>query len=175
MGSTSCTSANSTLKPTISVIALSADVLHASGGRTPLFSGDPGTWEAAGVSVPTVEGPTAMLHDSTYYLLYSGGNWQGAYGMGYATATSPTGPFTKSASNPILAETSAVLSPGGGDTPVPGPHGGTWLIYHGRDSSYSNPRTLRIDPFSWQPNPVAGAPASPVISGPTSTPQPNQP
>ena len=36
-------------------------------------------------------------------------------------------------------------------------------------------RTLRIDPFSWQPNPVAGAPASPVISGPTSTPQPNQP
>lgn len=175
VGSASCTSANSALKPTISVIPLAADLLHASGGRTPLFSGDAGTWEAAGGSVPTVEGPTTMLHNSTYYLLYSGGNWQGAYGMGYATATSPSGPFTKSARNPILVQSSSVLSPGGGDTPLVGPHGQTWVVYHGRDSSYSNPRTLRLDPFSWTLNPTAGAPDIPVISGPTSTPQPTQP
>ncbi len=173
--SSRCTSANSTLKPTISVIELSADGLHAVGGRTPLFSGAAGTWEAVGVSAPTVEGPTALLHDGTYYVLYSGGSWQGAYGMGYATAGSPVGPFTKSASNPILSGTSSVLSPGGGDTPVAGPHAGVWLVYHGRDASYSNPRTLRIDPFSWKPNSGVGAPEIPIISGPTSTPQPIQP
>ncbi len=174
-GSTVCTWANSVLKPTISVIELSSDRLHAVSGRTPLFSGDAGTWEAVGVSAPTVEGPTALLHNGTYYLLYSGGSWQGAYGMGYATASSPVGPFIKAASNPILSGTSSVVSPGGGDTPVLGPHGSAWLIYHGRDTSYSNPRTLRIDPFSWKPNSSTGAPDLPVISGPTSTPQPIQP
>jgi beta-xylosidase len=112
-----------------------------------------------------------MVDNGTYYLLYSGGNWQGAYGMGYATAASPTGPFTKSPRNPILAGTPSVLSPGGADTPVIGPHGATWLVYHGRSSSLSAPRTLRIDPFSWSP----GTPAVPVISGPTSTPQPTLP
>jgi beta-xylosidase len=173
-GSGACTSANGTPRPTISVIPLSPDGLSASGPRTALFSGDPGTWEAAGAAVPTVENPTALEHGGTYYVLYSGGDWQGAYGMGYATASSPGGPFTKGAENPILSETTAVLSPGGGDTPVTGPSGGAWLIYHGRDGSYANPRTLRIDPFSWTAGP-AGTPDVPVIAGPTSTPQPATP
>lgn len=172
-GSTSCTAENSTLRPTLSVIPLAFGLLSAAGGRTPLLSGDAGTWEAAGVAVPTVEGPTAMLHNGTYYLLYSGGGWRSQYGMGYATAPAPLGPFTKATANPILSGTPAVLGPGGGDTPVVGPGGGTWLVYHGRDVSDSNPRTLRIDPFSWRS--VASAPDAPVLSGPTSTAQPLQP
>ena len=127
------------------------------------------------VSVPTVEGPFMELHNGTYYLFYSGGNFQGAYGMGYATATSPTGPFTKSATNPILTDTSTVLSPGGGDELVTGPHGGLWMLYAARESSYAAPRLLWLDPFSWRPATTAGAPDVPVISGPTSTPQVTQP
>ena len=93
--------------------------------------------------------------------------------MGYATSTSPTGPFTKSRANPILAQTATVFSPGGGDQPVVGPHGGQWLVYHGRSMPNPEPRTLRIDPLTWSPN--TGAPDTPVISGPSATPQPNQP
>jgi hypothetical protein len=92
--------------------------------------------------------------------------------MGYATATSPTGPFTKAATNPILGQIPPVFSPGGGDTPVVGPRGGTWMVYHGRTGSYAIPRTLRIDPFSWRPS--AGTDV-PVLGGPTSTAQPLEP
>lgn len=168
-----CSSGSCTLKPTISVIPLAADFQHAAGSRVPLLSGDPGTWEAAGVPAPTVEGPAVELHDGTYYLFYSGGSWQGAYGSGYATAPAATGPFTKAPANPILAMSSAVRTPGGGDVPVTGPHQGTWLLYAGRAQTYTASRTLRLDRLSWQA--VAGGPDAPVIAGPTTTPQAVQP
>ena len=170
--STSCTRINSAPRPTISVIPLSTDDLSATGPRTPLLTGDPGTWEAVGVSAATVEGPSMIVHDGTYYLLYSGGSWHTSYGMGYATGAGPTGPFTKSPHNPILAQTGRVFSPGGGDTIVTGPHGGSWLVYHGRTAPTAV-RTLRVDAFSWEPAPPG--PDVPSIAGPTSTPQPNVP
>jgi beta-xylosidase len=159
------------LRPTVSVTPLAPDLTHASGPRVPLFSGDANTWEAAGVSAPTVEGPTMVLRKGTYYLLYSGGSWRGAYGMGYATGPAATGPFTKSPSNPIFAQTPSVLSPGGGDTPVVGPHGNLWLLYHARANSYNDPRTLRIDPLFWQP----GSPDAPILGTPSATPQTTAP
>lgn len=164
-----CTRQNSVLAPTISVIPLADDYLTATGPRTPLLTGDAGSWEAVDVLAPTVEGPTVLLHNGTYYILYSGGNWRTVYGMGYATAPSATGPFTKSPRNPILAQTGAVFSPGGADTIITGPRGGTWLVYHGRRGPPLG-RTLRVDPFSWTP--VPGAPDAPVISGPSSDPEP---
>jgi Glycosyl hydrolases family 43 len=170
----SCSATSCTPRPTISVIPLASDLQHAAGSRVALFSGAPGTWEAAGARSPTVEGPSMELHNGTYYLFYSGGSWQGAYGMGYATATSPTGPFTKASLNPVLAATTAVRTPGGGDTLVTGPHGGRWLVYAGRDSTYTAPRTLRLDPFSWRAGADGGA-DTPVIAGPTTTPQAIQP
>ena len=105
------------------------------------------------------------------FTIYSGGNFQGAYGMGYATASSPTGPFTKSSANPIFTQTSSVLGPGGGDQLVSGPHGGLWLLYAARSWSNSATRTLRLDQFSWRP----GSPDTPAITGPTSSPQTTQP
>jgi beta-xylosidase len=115
------------------------------------------------------------LHNGTYYLFYSGGNWLGAYGMGYATSNSPTGPFTKSPANPILAQTSAVIGPGGGDRLVTSPHGGSWLVYAARAAPAPSPRTLRVDPLSWTPAGTPGTPDAPVVSGPTATPQLAQP
>jgi beta-xylosidase len=167
-----CSGGSCKWQPTISVIPLTPDFLHAAGPRVALLPGSPGTWEAAGgVSAPTVEGPAMALHNGTYYLFYSGGNWQGAYGMGYATSSSPTGPFTKNPTNPILAQTATVFSPGGGDRIVTGPRGGLWLVYAGRSKPSPAPRTLRIDPLSWAAPSSPGGPDAPVINGPTSTPQ----
>ncbi len=171
--STSCTAADGILQPTISVIPISSDYMTATGPRTPLFSGVSRSWESATISVPTVEGPATTFHDGVYYLLYSGGNWRIDYGVGYATSSSPTGPFAKSPANPILSQTRGALSTGGGGTPVIGPHGGSWFLYHGRSGSYANPRTLRLDPFRWRRDPPA--PDVPVIAGPTTTPQSTQP
>ena len=171
----SCSVGSCGVQATISVIPLAADRLHASGPRVALFGGDAGTWESGGVRTPTVEGPFMAVHNGTYYLFYSGGSWQAAYGIGYATAGSPVGPFTKSPANPILAQTPTVAGPGGGDHLVTGPHGGLWLLYAARAPIANAPRTLRLDPLAWRPAPTAGVPDVPVISGPTSTLAPAQP
>jgi beta-xylosidase len=155
------------LRPTLSVIPLADDLLHASGPRTPLLSGD-GGWEFSGAT-PLVENPSMTRVGSRYYLFYSGGDWRGAYGMGYAVGGSPTAamepsPFLKAPENPILRETDAARSSGGGML-VRGPAGGDWLIYHGRNGAYDQPRTLRIDPVVWAPEDRV------QIAGPTTGPQ----
>ena len=150
------------LEPTISVIPLTDDLLYAAGPRTPLLKGD-GGWELSG-GQPLVENPWLERRGSRYYLFYSGGDWRGPYGMGYATANSPTGPFVKASENPILRETDPVRSPGGGMI-VRGPSGGDWLVYHGRTGAYEQPRTLRIDPLVWSPDGTVR------VAGPTTGPQ----
>jgi beta-xylosidase len=154
------------LKPTISVIPLTSDFLHPAGPRRALFGGVAGTWEQQAGGTPKVEGPWVERRGSTYYLFYSGGDYRAAYGMGYATAASPLGTdgFVKSSANPILSETPDVLSPGGGSV-IRGPHGGDWMLYHGRPGAYTEPRDLRIDPVVWNTDGTV------AINGPTSTPQ----
>jgi len=165
-----CTSGTRVLAPTISVIPLTADRSRAAGPRVPLLRGDQ-PWEQ-GPAAPTVEGPSVRKHEGTYYLLYSGGDWRSSYAMGVASGPSPMGPFAKHPGNPILSATTSVLGPGGGRTVVTGPRGGRWIVYHGRDQSNTNPRVLRIDPFSWRAAETPGQPDLPDISGPTSDPQP---
>jgi beta-xylosidase len=154
---------------TVSVIPLASNPTSASGPRKPLFAGAAGSWEQEPGQAPKVEGPWMVHKGDTYYLFYSGGDYRRAYGMGYATATSPLGanstePFAKAASNPVLKQTSAVLSPGGGSHII-GPQGGDWLLYHGRSESYSAPRTLRIDPVSWSSTGAV------TVRGPSTDPQ----
>ncbi|MDU1889103.1 MAG: family 43 glycosylhydrolase [Dysgonomonas sp.] len=49
------------------------------------------------------EGAFVTKHKDIYYLTYSGNNYQSPfYGVGYATATSPMGPWTKYEKNPIF-------------------------------------------------------------------------
>jgi Glycosyl hydrolases family 43 len=151
----------------ISVIPLSADLLTASGPRQSLFDADSAGWEVAPFG-PVVENPWPVKNGSTYVLLYSGGAYTREYGMGYATSSSPTGPFVKSAGNPVLAQSAGVLSPGGGMLAT-GPKGGPWLVYHGRRDSYANPRELRIDRVRFTTE------SSVAVDGPTSTPQPAAP
>ena len=60
-----------------------------------------------------------------------------------------------------------MVGPGGGSA-VAGPHGGDWLIYHGR-SVAGGARTLRVDPLVWDD---AHNPATVSVRGPTTDPQP---
>ncbi|MFN2615553.1 MAG: family 43 glycosylhydrolase [Thermoleophilaceae bacterium] len=154
--------------PSISVIPLASDLLHAAGGRTSLFEGAAGTWEQEPGFAPTVENPWVVKRGTRYYLFYSGGYYRAPYGMGYAVGSSPTGPFAKSTGNPVLKEAAGVLSPGGGMV-VRGPHGGDWLLYHGREGDYAQPRKLRIDPLIWRSDGTVG------IDGPTSAPRSPRP
>jgi beta-xylosidase len=145
-------------RPTLSVIALGQDLMHASGGRLGLFSGERGTWEQAPWG-PVVEGPWMVRRGATYFLFYSGGAWRGRYGMGYATASSPTGLFVKARANPLLADSATVLSAGGGSL-VTGPSGGSWLVYAGRTRGLNRPRLMRIDRVLWSHG-------RPYVRGPT--------
>jgi hypothetical protein len=146
---------------TISVIALADDLIHAASPRKPLFSMTQ-PWER-----DVVEGPWMTYHRNGYYLLYSGASFADAsYAMGYALASSPTGPFTKPSSAPILKSTADVFGPGGGSV-ITGPRGDDWLVYHGR-ATPAGARTLRIDPLVWND---AADPPTLTVRGPTTTPQ----
>ena len=49
------------------------------------------------------EGPFVIKEGDTYYMTYSANSYESPfYGIGYATAPSPMGPWTKYAGNPIL-------------------------------------------------------------------------
>ena len=144
-------------RPTMSVVRLTGDLLHALGTRQALFAGDR-AWEGT-----VVENPWMHKRAGTYVLFYSGGNYRGRYGMAVAKAGSPTGPFTKYPGNPVLTDNGGVFGAGGG-MPVPGPHGGNWVVYHGRAAPYPAPRTLRIDPLRWSGS-------TPIVIGPTGGPQ----
>jgi len=144
---------------TISVIPLRSDLLRASGPRVPLFSSG-AAWESS-----VVENPWMRRRGAVYELFYSGGVFSAAYGMGYATAASPTGPFTKSPTNPVLHDSATVKSAGGGSL-VTGPAGGTWVAYHGRAGSFAAERDLRIDRVRDESG------GGVKVDGPTATPQP---
>lgn len=58
-------------------------------------------WET--VMGKVVEGGSVLKHDGLYYMLYSGNDFRSLdYGVGYATASSPLGPWEQANDNPIL-------------------------------------------------------------------------
>ncbi len=64
-----------------------------------------GTWEnTPDYSLEAIaEGPTLVKRKGTYYLIYSANHFMSVtYGVGYATAPTPTGPWTRYSGNPII-------------------------------------------------------------------------
>ncbi|WP_448633761.1 family 43 glycosylhydrolase [Pedobacter panaciterrae] len=50
------------------------------------------------------EGPTVIKHKNLYYLIYSANDFRNKdYAVGYATSTSPMGPWKKYAGSPIIS------------------------------------------------------------------------
>lgn len=105
-------------------------------------------WETAPNGISTVEGPYVFVHGGRYYLLYSGNDYTGNYAEGFATSSSPLGPFKKCTCNPVLRGDSKVHGPGGGSV-FEGPDGRLWLAYHARNQVRDGDRNLRIDPLVW--------------------------
>jgi beta-xylosidase len=94
------------------------------------------------------EGPWMLKHKELYYLMYSGSGADGPdYAIGYATAKSPLGPFTKYAGNPIAHRADGVFGPGH-HCVVTGSDGRFWMVYHQQNSEKIGwQRFLAIDPL----------------------------
>jgi beta-xylosidase len=88
---------------------LASDGLSLVGSPTRLLDFD-APWED-----PLIEAPALVLADGTYFLFYSA-NWWNAdrYAIGYATASSVLGPYTKvTTEGPWFASDANVAGPGG--------------------------------------------------------------
>lgn len=103
-------------------------------------------WEKASGQV--TEGPFMLKHKGVYYLMYSGSGADSPhYAIGYATASSPLGPFTKYAGNPIARRGGNVLGPGH-HCVIAAPDGRWWMVYHQKASTNIGwDRFLAIDPL----------------------------
>jgi len=74
------------------------------GSSRPCIFGDT-PWENTEKTTWTVtEGPTVIKHKNLYYLIYSANDFRSKdYAVGYATSSSPLGPWKKYAGNPIIS------------------------------------------------------------------------
>ena len=117
----------------------------------------------------TIEGPFVLLRDGRYVCLYSGGRYEAPnYGVGYALADQPLGPWVDdaNAAGPVVLTTAPgrVIGPGHNSV-VKGPDLRTdYMIYHGWDPEWTA-RSLRIDVLHWHNG-------RPHCHGPTTTPMP---
>eukprot|EP00887_Chlorella_sp_A99_P000256 scaffold13.g256.t1 len=118
------------------------------------------------------EGPIMLKRRGTYYLVYSGNGCCNniLYGLGYATAPTPRGPWSKSKYNPILWYTANTVGTGHNAFAM-SPSGNLVTIYHIINGmSTTDDRRLAIDLAEFVPDP-AGGPDILKIHGPTRTPQ----
>ncbi|MBO7585137.1 MAG: glycoside hydrolase family 43 protein [Bacteroidales bacterium] len=80
---------------------LEKDLLQMKPGTGKLLLKMSQDWEKVWPAVN--EGPFIVKHGGVYYLTYSANSYESpAYGVGYATATSMRGPWTKYEGNPVL-------------------------------------------------------------------------
>ena len=100
-------------------------------------------WEQAMGRV--VEGPYMAVHNGRYYLTYSANDFRSPqYGIGYATASSPRGPWTKYPHNPILQHVNGLVGTGHHSI-FTDKHGHLRLVFHAHhDASHVQPRLMYI-------------------------------
>jgi hypothetical protein len=95
---------------------------------TALSRGTAGQWDSNNIAQLYL----CAFVGGTYYAYYQGGNGAGIFASGLVTSTSPSGPWTKSASNPLIN----VLNGGVGSGNVFMNIGGTYYCWG--DGSYNN-------------------------------------
>jgi GH43 family beta-xylosidase len=100
-----------------------------------------------------VEGPFVVHHADKYWCLYSGGAWHTEnYGVGFAVADSPLGPWKddRAVHGPTVLRgvKEKVIGPGHNSV-VMGPDGKTmYIVYHAWDAGHSA-RRMCVDPLIW--------------------------
>lgn len=117
------------------------------------------------------EGPYMLVRDGKYYMTYSGSHFESVnYGVGYAVADSPLGPFTKYESNPIMQSNSLVHGAGHHCVAASPDGKELFMVYHCHHSLIAtDPRRLCIDRMEF----IEDADGNIVleVKGPTVTPQ----
>ena len=100
-----------------------------------------------------IEAPTLVTRAGSYVLFYSANDFAGSsYAIGYATAATLTGPYTKHG-EPLLSTSSSgghYLGPGGQDI-VAAPDGSDWLVFHSWDPAGVY-RGMNVLPLTWSGN-----------------------
>ncbi|HEX6971491.1 MAG TPA: glycoside hydrolase family 43 protein, partial [Limnochordia bacterium] len=156
----------------IYAVELGDDLVSLRGTPRPLTRPEQPWERASGRRWLWNEAPAVFKHGGVYYLLYSANCYcDRLYAVGYATAPSPLGPFSKHPDNPLLraAAWGGRLSGPGHVSLVRSPDGSEWFIaYHthmdpGRGGGR---RQLAIDRIGFRPD------GSLYADGPTLTPQP---
>lgn len=127
-------------------------------------------WE---LKLPKVaEGPSVIKKNGTYYLIYSANGYTSQdYAVGYATASSPYGPWKKYSGNPILhrgKDLPADLVGVGHGAPLKCKNGSYKYIFHAHWSTEKvHPRTSYLCDFRFTPDGeivISGEPIRPVVS-----------
>ena len=117
-------------------------------------------WEKTDNNIwpPIMEGPTVIKLDSIYYLFYSANHYQNPdYAVGYATATSPSGPWTKHPNNPIIHRDIVGENGSGHGDLFMGLDNTPYYVYHiHNNDSTANPRRTRIIPLKFSKNDSTG-------------------
>ena len=131
-------------------------------------------WESRSVTSGEVnrrwtEGSVTFRKGDTYYMMYSANFFGGKnYAVGYATAKSPLGPYTKAVNNPVLeknVEKGGVVTGTGHNSIVWSKDGKTmYCVYHGRTSTTGDARVVFIDEMEILPD------GQLVVHGPTTGP-----
>ncbi len=102
-----------------------------------------------------IEGPFVLYRDGKYYCFYSGGAWHSEnYGVGFAVADDPLGPWTDDFAQhgPTVLKgiLDQVIGPGHNSV-VLGPDNRTqFVVYHAWDIEHTA-RRMCIDPLLWTP------------------------
>lgn len=100
-----------------------------------------------------LEGPFVVRHDDRYWCFYSAGDWEtDGYGVDYAVADSPLGPWTDEGAHDgprVLQTIPGVVQGPGHCSIVVGPDDTTeQIVYHSWDPEMRD-RRMCIDPLTW--------------------------
>jgi len=92
------------------------------------------------------EGPFVLKHNGKYYMTYSANNTgEPGYGVGYAVADRPLGPWVKSRDNPVLASKLEIgVSSPGHNSITMSPDGKEMFIVYHSHADPNNPRGARV-------------------------------
>jgi len=133
---------------------LKDDGLAAAGPVTHVYDGwpIPEDWVIEGFAL---EGPKLLRKDGWFYMFSGQGGTAGpptSHMVVVARARSVHGPWENCPHNPIV-RTASVDEPWwsrGHATPVQGPKGDWWLVYHGYENGYRTlGRQMLLEPFEW--------------------------
>ncbi|ACU63436.1 glycoside hydrolase family 43 protein [Chitinophaga pinensis] len=123
------------------------------------ISGTAGWENTAASDWPVTEGPTILKHKKTYYLIYSANDFRNKdYAVGYATSTSPYGPWKKYDGNPVISRHNIGHSGSGhGDVFTDSRHNIYYVLHTHNSEEKVSPRATGLLKLSFKD--VKGGPA----------------